>query len=64
MVNSKIEDQQQQRAIEFQYRQKFRKKNTSCRDEANKEKYREIIGLGIRKDAKDLLVECMEINEF
>ena len=34
-VNSKIEDQKQQRAIEFQYKQKFRKKNIFCREEAN-----------------------------
>tara|TARA_B100000579_G_scaffold372831_1_gene336198 strand:- start:327 stop:641 length:315 start_codon:yes stop_codon:yes gene_type:complete len=64
IVNSKIEDQLQQREIEFQYRQKFRKKNTFCREEANEGMYREMIGLVMRKDAKEFLVKCMEINGF
>ena len=65
IVNIKIEDQQQQqRTTEFQQRQKFNKANTFCREEAGEGLYRRMIGLGMRKDAKELLVECMEQNGF
>ena len=65
IVNTKIEDQQQQqRATEFQQRQKFNKANTFCREEAGDGLYRRMIDLDMTKDAKELLVECMEQNGF
>ena len=65
IVNSKIEDQQQQqRTTEFQQRQKFNKANTFCREEAGDGLYRRMIGLDMRKDAKGYLMKCMEENGF
>ena len=65
IVNIKIEEQQQQqRATEFQYRQKFRKTNEFCREEAGEGNYRTMIGYGVRKDAEEFLMKCMERNGF
>ena len=65
IVNTKIEDQQQeQRATEFQYRQKFNRTNEFCREEAGDESYRYLLNLGMRKEAKEYLMRCMEKNGF
>tara|TARA_B100001115_G_C15626943_1_gene301105 strand:+ start:195 stop:575 length:381 start_codon:yes stop_codon:yes gene_type:complete len=64
IVNSKIEDQQQQRVTEFQYRQKFSRTNEFCREEAGGGNYRYLLNLGMRKDAKEYLMKCMEKNGF
>ena len=64
IVNTKIEEQQQQRTTEFQQRQKFNKANTFCREEAGDGLYRRMIGLDMRKDAKEYLMKCMEKNGF
>ena len=65
IVNSKIDDQQQQeRSIEFQQRQKFNAANTFCREEASGGMYRRARELGLIKDAKEFLMECMEKNGF
>tara|TARA_B100001287_G_scaffold196591_1_gene166302 strand:+ start:155 stop:472 length:318 start_codon:yes stop_codon:yes gene_type:complete len=65
IVNSKIDDQQQQqRATEFQQSQKFNAANTFCREEASSGMYRRARELGLIKDAKEFLMECMEKNGF
>jgi len=65
IVNTKIEDQQQeQRTTEFQQRQKFSRTNEFCREEAGDGLYRRMIGLDMSKDAKEYLMECMERNGF
>ena len=65
IVNIKIEDQQQeQRATEFQQRQKFNRTNEFCREEAGDESYRYLLNLGMRKDAKEYCMRCMERNGF
>jgi len=64
IVNSKIDDQQQERSIEFQQSQKFSGTNEFCREEAGGGTYRRMIGLGMRKDAKEYLMKCMEKNGF
>ena len=65
IVNIKIEEeQQQQRTTEFQYRQKFRKTNEFCREEAGDGLYRRMIDLDMTKDAKEFLMKCMEKNGF
>ena len=64
IVNIKIEDQQQQRTTEFQQIQKFSRTNEFCREEAGDESYRYLLNLGMRKEAKEYLMRCMEKNGF
>ena len=65
IVNSNIDDkQQQERSIEFQQSQKFNAANTFCTEDASRGLYRKARDMGFAKDAKELLLSCMETKGF
>ena len=55
---------QQQRAIEFQKKQKFNNANTFCREEGGEGIYRELKRLGLTSSAWKYLNECMQSQGY
>ena len=51
---------QQERAIQFQKRQRFNNANTFCREEEGDGLYRRLIGLDLTSSASKFLTECMQ----
>ena len=60
----KYREIQQERAIEFQKRQRFNNANTFCREEGNERLYRRLKRLGATSSAHVYLLDCMKSQGY